>query len=145
MRERERLSMVTVLAIVLAVMAVGASSARAEPPGGRTYLGPYSVYNSDLTALKSGFTSVPTFTSLSIQTSVTVPDRGSVTLGGYSRWSEGRNELGAPGLGKTPYLGRGSRNVGYGRDVQASRAVVGVRIIDLAEEEHRQTGVRSGK
>jgi type II secretory pathway component GspD/PulD (secretin) len=144
MRERERLSIRTVLVIVFAV-AVGASSTRAEPPGGRTYLGPYSVYNSDLTALKSGFTSVPTFTSLSIQTSVAVPDRGSVTLGGYSRWSEGRNELGAPGLGKTPYLGRGSRNVGYGRDVQASRVVVGVRIIDLAEEEYRQTGVRSGK
>ena len=69
--------------------------------------------------------------------------RGQVLLGGYSRVSEGRNEFGTPGLGKVPYLGRGLGNVGYGREVKTGQVIVGVRIINLYEEEERQTGVRS--
>jgi general secretion pathway protein D len=85
----------------------------------------------------------PTFTTIRLQTTVTVPDGGTVTLGGYSRLSEGRTEFGAPVLGRGPYAGRGFRNVGYGRTAVSGRVTASVRIIDLGEEEFRQTGVRS--
>jgi len=89
------------------------------------------------------FVSVPTFTTIRVTTSVTIPDGGSVLLGGYSRVSEGRIEHGTPVVGKTPYLGRTVRNVGYGRTSVNGKVIGSVRIIDLREEEFRQTGVRS--
>jgi general secretion pathway protein D len=85
----------------------------------------------------------PPVTTIAVQTTVTVPDGGSVSLGGYSSYSEGRTEYGVPVLGKVPYVSRGFRNVGYGRRVLTRRLIVSVRIIDLREEEYRQTGVRS--
>jgi general secretion pathway protein D len=81
------------------------------------------------------FGPVPTVTTIRLQTTVTAPDGGTVTLGGYSRLSEGRTEFGMPG--------RGFRNVGYGRSAVSGRVTVRVRIIDLREEEYRQTGYRS--
>ncbi len=132
-------------AAVVVLTVVLAAPARGQGYPDRPYLGPYSVYNPGLTSLRPAYVTVPTTTQLNLQTTVTVPDRGSVTLGGYDRYSDGRNEYGAPGLGKVPYGDRGFRNVGYGRDVKSVRTVVGVRIINLEEEEERQTGVRSGR
>ena len=86
---------------------------------------------------------VPSFTGIVIQATIAVPDGGSANLGGYSQLSEGRNEFGAPGLGKWPFAGRGFRNVGSGRQATSTRVNVRARIIDLREEEYRQTGVRS--
>jgi hypothetical protein len=80
---------------------------------------------------------------LAIRTTVRVPDGGTALLGGYSQASESRSEYGAPILGKVPYLSRGFRNVGYGRSLSSRRASVTVRVIDLREEEFRQTGFRS--
>lgn len=93
--------------------------------------------------LRVVYVPVPGFTSIQVQTTVAVPDGGSVNLGGSSQLSEGRNEFGTPGLGRVPYLGRGFRNVGTGRQATSTRLNVRVRIIDLREEEYRQTGVRS--
>jgi Flp pilus assembly secretin CpaC len=89
------------------------------------------------------FTSVPVTGSIVVGTTVNVPDGGSVLVGGDSFYAEGRNEFGPPVLGKVPYAGRAFRNVGYGRTVRSRSVTVGVRVIDLAEEEERQTGVRS--
>ncbi len=81
--------------------------------------------------------------SIRVQTTVSVPDGGSVSLGGYSAISDGRRESGAPGLSGVPYLNRGFRNVGTGREVISGRVVGSVRIINLRDEEYRQTGYRS--
>ena len=89
------------------------------------------------------FSAVPATGSIAVGTTVNVPDGGSVLVGGDSSSAEGRNEFGAPVLGKVPYAGRAFRNVGYGRTVRSRSVTVGVRVIDLAEEEERQTGVRS--
>jgi Flp pilus assembly secretin CpaC len=126
--------MVTVLAATALAPAV-----RAQGPG-RPARGP--VYNSGRAA-RPAFVVVPTFTTIRLQTTVTVPDGGSVTLGGYSQVSEGRTEFGVPVLGRVPSAGRGVRNVGYGREAVSGRVSASVRIIDLREEEFRQTGVRS--
>jgi type II secretory pathway component GspD/PulD (secretin) len=83
----------------------------------------------------------PVFNTVSVVTTVAVPDGGTVLLGGLKRLSEGRNEFGPPVLSKIPYLDRLFRNVGYGREVQNLMMMVTPRIIINAEEEERQTGV----
>jgi type II secretory pathway component GspD/PulD (secretin) len=85
----------------------------------------------------------PTFTTVRVRTTVRVPDSGSIMVGGYDRVSEGRAEFGAPVVGRVPYVSRATRNIGYGRSVVSVRVRAAVRIIDLREEEFRQTGVRS--
>jgi general secretion pathway protein D len=85
----------------------------------------------------------PLRTSISINSTLSVPDGGTASRGSYSTSSMGRNEQGVPVLGKVPYLGRGFRNISYGRSVNSSRVSVRVRVIDLYEEEYRQTGFRS--
>jgi Flp pilus assembly secretin CpaC len=136
-------TVLTRLAVAVGVLALVAPAVQAQVPTGRPYYGPYSVYNANLTALKPAYVYVPTTTQIGLQTTVTVPDRGQVLVGSYSRAAEARSEYGAPVLGKIPYLGRGFRNVGYGREMKTVQVIAGVRIIDLYEEELRQTGVDS--
>jgi type II secretory pathway component GspD/PulD (secretin) len=84
----------------------------------------------------------PIQTQLSVQTTVAVPDGGTILLGGLKRLSEGRNEYGPPILSKIPYVNRLFKNVGYGRDTESLLLMVTPRIIIQEEEEERQTGFR---
>ena len=77
----------------------------------------------------------PTFTTISIDTTVNVPDGGTVLLGGLKTMSEGRNEFGPPVLSKIPYLSRLFKNVAYGREGQSLMIMVTPRIIINEEEE----------
>jgi type II secretory pathway component GspD/PulD (secretin) len=88
-------------------------------------------------------TIAPPVSNIRVQTAVAVPDGGAVTVGSFAQASEGRIEAGVPILGGIPYLGRGFRNVAYGRAFSSGRVILSVRIIDIAEEEYRQTGIRS--
>jgi predicted DNA repair protein MutK len=76
-------------------------------------------------------------------TTVRVPDGGTASVASYSEYAEGRSEFGAPILGKLPYVDRAVRNVGYGRHLATRGVSVSARMIDLREEEYRQTGFRS--
>lgn len=89
------------------------------------------------------FIQQPTFTTVTIQTTVSVPDGGTVLLGGLKLMNEGRNEFGPPVLSKIPYLDRLFRNVGYGKDTSSLLLMVTPRIIINTEEEFLQTGVDS--
>src|SRR5579859_5385701 len=51
------------------------------------------------TARAQGLDPVPTLTAIRLRTTATVPDRGTVTPGGYGRRSEGRAGFGLPGRG----------------------------------------------
>jgi len=82
----------------------------------------------------------PTLTSISVNTTVNVPDGGTVLLGGLKTMSEGRNEFGPPILSKIPYLSRLFKNVSYGRDGQSLMIMVTPRIIINEEEEGIFTG-----
>ncbi|MCS7046859.1 MAG: type II and III secretion system protein, partial [Gemmataceae bacterium] len=77
----------------------------------------------------------PTFTTISLNTTVNVPDGGTVLLGGLKTLSEGRNEYGPPILSKIPYLNRLFRNIAYGREAQSLMIMVTPRIIINEEEE----------
>jgi type II secretory pathway component GspD/PulD (secretin) len=120
------------LAATLFMVAL-APAARAQ---GQVYITPSAVYVSTPRAL-------PGITAIRLQTTVAVPDGGTVSLGGFSSASEGRREAGAPIVGKLPYVDRGLRNVGSGREVVSGRVVATVRVINLRDEEYRQTGYRS--
>jgi type II secretory pathway component GspD/PulD (secretin) len=89
------------------------------------------------------FIQQPAVANVSIQTTVSIPDGGTVILGGLKTLSEGRNEFGPPVLSKLPYIDRLFRNVGYGREAQSLLLMVTPRVIVNSEEEERQTGVTS--
>src|SRR5262249_23398346 len=87
------------------------------------------------------FIQMPVITSVSVSTTVAVPDGGTVLMGGLKRLSEGRNEFGPPILSKIPNINRLFKNVGYRREAHSLLMMVTPRIIIQEEEEERQTGV----
>ncbi|HEY3394409.1 MAG TPA: hypothetical protein VGK58_16970 [Lacipirellulaceae bacterium] len=88
--------------------------------------------------VRSGVTvQLPAFQFVTVVTTVSVPDGGTVLLGGIKRLSEGRNEFGIPLLSKVPYINRLFRNVGIGRDTDSLMMMVTPRIIIQEEEEER--------
>jgi general secretion pathway protein D len=87
---------------------------------------------------RSGVTvQLPSFSFVSVVTTVSVPDGGTVLLGGIKRLSEGRNEFGVPLLSKIPYINRLFRNVAIGRETDSLMMMVTPRIIIQEEEEER--------
>jgi general secretion pathway protein D len=65
---------------------------------------------------------------------VTVPDQGTVTIASWVTTAQSRIEAGTPVLSKVPYVNRGFTNVGYGQSAMKRTSVsVTVRIIDLRE------------
>ncbi len=79
-----------------------------------------------------------------MQTTVAVPDGGTVVLGGLKTLSEGRNEFGPPVLSQLPYVNRLFKNVGIGRETRHIMIMVTPRIIIQSEEEFNQTGLDQG-
>ena len=85
---------------------------------------------------------LPQFAFQTVTTTVSVPDGGTVLLGGIKRLSEGRNESGVPILSKIPYINRLFKNVGIGRTTSSLMMMVTPRII-IQEEEERKLGIES--
>ena len=83
---------------------------------------------------------LPTFAVTSVSTTVTVPDGGTILLGGIKRLREGRTERGVPLLNKLPYINRLFKNVGIGRETNTLMFTVTPRIIIPEEEEQRVLG-----
>ena len=83
---------------------------------------------------------LPTFAFTSVTTTVSVPDGGTVLLGGVKRLREGRTVRGVPLLSKVPYISRLFKNVGIGRDAQSLMMMVTPRII-IQEEEEAKLGI----
>jgi general secretion pathway protein D len=83
---------------------------------------------------------LPSFSFISVVTTVSVPDGGTVLLGGIKRLSEGRNEFGVPLLSKIPYVNRLFKNVGIGRTTNSIMMMVTPRII-IQEEEEEKLGI----
>jgi len=100
-----------------------------------------SSSSSGATTARSGTTvQLPTYAFVTVTTTVSVPDGGTVLLGGIKRLSEGRNEAGVPILNKLPYVNRLFKNVGIGRETQSLMMMVTPRII-IQEEEEEALGI----
>ncbi len=80
---------------------------------------------------------LPVFSLTQVSTTVTVPDGGTVLMGGVKRLREERREFGVPILAKTPLINRLFRNIGIGRTTDSLMLMVTPRIIILEEEEER--------
>ncbi|NDC62783.1 MAG: hypothetical protein EBZ59_02050, partial [Planctomycetia bacterium] len=93
------------------------------------------------TILSNGTTiQLPEFLFTTVTTTVSVPDGGTVLLGGIKRLREGRNEFGVPILSKVPYINRLFKNVGLGRTTDSLMLMVTPRIIIQEEEEDKLLG-----
>ena len=86
----------------------------------------------------------PSISTISVQTTVVVPDGGTVVMGGLKTMSEGRNEFGPPVLSNVPYLNRLFKNTGVGRETRHLMIMVTPRIIITSEEEAIATGAGVG-
>ena len=101
--------------------------------------------NNEVTTMEGTTIQLPTFQFTTVSTTVSVPDGGTVLLGGIKRLSEGRTERGVPMLAQLPYINRLFKNVGIGRDTQSLMMMVTPRIIIQEEEELAQTGLDSSQ
>lgn len=86
---------------------------------------------------------LPVLAVTNVSTTVSVPDGGTVLLGGIKRMSEGRIERGVPMLSNIPYVNRLFKNVAIGRTTESLMMMVTPRIIITEEEELDQTGINS--
>jgi general secretion pathway protein D len=82
----------------------------------------------------------PTLGTTSVTTTVSVPDGGTILLGGIKRLREARTERGTPILSKIPYLNRLFKNNAIGRETNTLMMTVTPRII-IPEEEEELLGV----
>ena len=82
----------------------------------------------------------PVVEQVTVLTTVSVPDGGTVLLGGVKRLKEGRNMSGVPILNKIPYVSRLFKNTGVGRETESLMLMVTPRII-IQEEEEELLGI----
>ncbi len=93
----------------------------------------------ELDVIETGTTvQLPVFANTTVTTTVSVPDGGTVLLGGIKSMSEGRNERGVPFLSNIPYVNRIFTNIGIGRTTNSLMMMVTPRIIIQEEEEANQ-------
>ena len=96
----------------------------------------------ELSTSTAGITiQLPVLSVTNVSTVVSVPDGGTVLLGGIKRVSEGRNESGIPFLSNVPYINRLFKNVGIGQETQHLMMMVTPRIIIQKEIEEDTVGV----
>lgn len=77
----------------------------------------------------------PVVETVQVLTTVSVPDGGTILLGGVKRLKEGRNMAGVPILNKIPYVSRLFKNTGVGRETESLMLMITPRIIIQEEEE----------
>ncbi|MFM8282428.1 MAG: hypothetical protein ACKOCW_02625 [Planctomycetaceae bacterium] len=118
----------------------GEAGLEGVPPLGAA-LGVQAKSDREQTLRSSGTTiQLPEFLFTTVTTTVSVPDGGTVLLGGIKRQREGRNEYGVPILSKIPYINRLFKNVGLGRTTDSLMLMVTPRIIIQEEEEDKLLG-----
>ena len=101
-----------------------------------------TVVNNALNSNVGTTVQLPTLAFTTVSTTVSVPDGGTILLGGIKRLREGRTEQGVPMLSKIPYVNRLFTNVGIGRETQSLMMMVTPRIIIHEEEEAKLLGTQ---
>ncbi len=98
-----------------------------------------STLNS-LTSVAVGGTTIqlPNVTVQDLQTTVSVPDGGTLLLGGQKQSGEVEREMGVPIISRIPILNRLSTNRGKIRDEQTLLILIRPKIIIQQEEEEKQ-------
>lgn len=95
----------------------------------------------ELSTTTQGITiQLPVLSFTTVSTVVSVPDGGTVLMGGIKRMREGRIEEGVPFLSNVPYVNRLFKNVGIGHETSNLMMMVTPRIIIQSEIEEDQVG-----
>ena len=98
----------------------------------------------ELLTTTSGITiQLPVLSVTNVSTVVSVPDGGTVLLGGIKRMQEGRTEAGVPFLSNVPYVNRLFKNVGIGHETSHLMMMVTPRIIIQKEIEEDAVGINN--
>lgn len=79
----------------------------------------------------------PVTSTITLATTVMVPDGGTILVGGLKTMNEQRREFGPPILSKIPYINRLFRNQSYGKSATSLMFMVTPRIIINEEEEEK--------
>ncbi|MCL2119736.1 MAG: type II and III secretion system protein, partial [Planctomycetaceae bacterium] len=87
----------------------------------------------------------PMTTTFSVMTSVSVPDGGTILMGGVKRLKEGRKEYGIPMVNKIPYLKRLFSNTAVGRETQSMMLMVTPHIIIQEEYEESMSSATENR
>ena len=87
------------------------------------------------TELHSQVVQLPTFRFFNVRTVVSVPDGGTISLGGVNRSSSGSVNRGVPGLSRVPGAGRLFGNRAIGGSTGSSRSSVSAKVIVMSEYE----------
>ena len=103
--------------------------------GGGGFFGGGGGGNTIAAGIAQATIQLPTRNIQTVQTTVSVPDGGTILLGGLKQHAEGRNEFGTPVLSKLPYLNRLFKNSASARFSNSLMLLVTPRIIIQAEEE----------
>ncbi len=94
--------------------------------------------NTGIPLTGEGFIQLPNFTIQTLETTVSVPDGGTLLLGGQRTSIEVEREMGVPLLNKIPILNRMFSNRSMVRDEQTLLILIRPKIIIQREEEERQ-------
>ena len=78
---------------------------------------------------------LPSINMFNVNTVVSVPDGGTISLGGVNSSSSGRTTRGVPGLANIPGVGRLFNNTGIGSETNSNQATAKATIISLKEME----------
>ena len=115
---------------------IGASSyASLLFAGNGTLMQDGGFYYLPVTTLNGGTPGLPTYSFITVPTTVSVPDGGTILLGGVRGLRNGRSEFGVPILNGIPSMNRLYGNTGLGRDTQSLMMMVTPRIIIQEGEE----------
>jgi general secretion pathway protein D len=85
-----------------------------------------------------GFIQLPNVTAQTVQTTVSIPDGGTLLLGGQKLTGEVEREMGVPLLSKIPVINRAFSNRGMVRDEQTLLILIRPKIIIQSEQERLQ-------
>ena len=92
----------------------------------------------EIATISEGVTiQLPVLAQTSVNTVVSVPDGGTILMGGIKRMRETRTERGVPMLSSIPYVNRLFTNVGTARETTNLMMMVTPRIIIQEEEEEK--------
>jgi type II secretory pathway component GspD/PulD (secretin) len=83
------------------------------------------------------FLQQPVVNTFHLENTVTIPDGGTVLVGGMKKEVEARCEYGPPVLSRVPYANRLFKNVGVSRESKTVYVLVTPRVIVNTEEEQR--------
>ena len=89
----------------------------------------------DINSVSAQVVQLPSVGFFNVRTAVSVPDGGSMQIGGVNRHASGRISRGVPGMRSVPGVGRLNGNQAIGSSSSSAKSTVRPRLIIMSELE----------